>query len=1045
MLCNIHSINILIVPLGIEYELFERYFELFKSYSCVPMQDVNNTIDANKKLFVHFVPLYQERNLGIAEFMPQTGNYGIIGLSDKDHNHKMEHQVKQFFELCKHQHSGSLAKCLLFNSENDELDNVTSVPKVGNVNFYVYQLLCDILSEILLKLNGKIKAIEAAPYPSTPGILKAYEDVNMSPLASPTLKDLFSTTTDENRILQLKSSGRTFKLLGDYYFLKGEYQESFNKLKSAIELLKGVDPIWHGGALWSLSMTELMLKVVHLIEPTTFRTSQTQLDNDDYFEISDHVKEYINKINTVVLPCFDSINCDILCSECCIQVIKLTMEITPSITHSFRIQMDSLIIKTNVYLYSLGNAIKSKNFVYLASVYELLNYPRRATQFTLYAIKSITLLKPMSILKSITPLIYSSLKTLGFNENVEYCCGWLYLLIEFINHALATSVAHELHETRAYLAYIGLTRLYHFMNNQDQLTLMQHVRAGKSKSVSPLLINMKVVKPLNENVTTTTDHNPSGINVDFDPFIYNPFNIAKSSANDLYESSIDDLVTVELTLCNPFLHVLNLANLKLHSNKNDNICIPKNISINPKTISSVHLKVIPKNVGTMTVDGCTVNCPELGLNDLFTIKPVIPTIAPTNQKYTGLQEIQRVLNPKDSTVSNSLDVLVVESVPFLKIGFGSLNQKIMIIDGEVYTICIPIQNTSSVLINHLNLSHVEGFNPNLKILPIDVLCWLDTFNKTTKTIQSYEAPKEIKPMQVEMLKLEIMGKPFVSSIMVNIEYGFLNNVNLKTRKLQVPLDITLITFLHARSIDIRPDGAKKDNFCFIIDIENHYHELVVLNDDLQVAPGGCERIELVLPRLDMVKPLPMLNKFEYLQLSEKKDYDYTNPVARESYYYKTKLLDLINIRWKIPVSNRKGRFYLHDLELSPIQIQGILKSLVKISMYCHDKEILENVVMKAMEWINLDFKIFSFSTIQYLKFKFVVYQDCQNNTFNICDTDQVLIQGKMHRLMNSVDNSWSTIVELLVMSQGVYYIKCQVEDVQTQKIITSAIYQIEVE
>ena len=73
------------------------------------------------------------------------------------------------------------------------MENVVCVPKVGNVNFYVYQLICDLLSDLLKLFDTLIKSIESTAYPPTPMVLKAFEDTNLSPISSPTLKDLSPT------------------------------------------------------------------------------------------------------------------------------------------------------------------------------------------------------------------------------------------------------------------------------------------------------------------------------------------------------------------------------------------------------------------------------------------------------------------------------------------------------------------------------------------------------------------------------------------------------------------------------------------------------------------------------------------------------------------------------------------------------------------------------------------------------------------------------------------------------------------------------------
>eukprot|EP00834_Sanchytrium_tribonematis_P000724 NODE_14_length_51535_cov_1.125049.p2 type:complete len:767 gc:universal NODE_14_length_51535_cov_1.125049:11351-9051(-) len=765
MFCHIQSINIVIVSLGIDDESFDRYFDLFKSYSCIPIQDISNTIDINKKIFVNFIPLFQDRDLKISEYVPQTGNFAIIGLADKDHNHHIDKHVQLFFDLSKEKHPNALPKCLLFNSESDEIASVVSVPKVGNVNFYVYQLLCDTLAKILKKIDEKIRLIESSAYPPTPSVLKAFEETNLSPVSSPTLKDLFSNQTDEARLMQLKSSGRTFKLIGDYLMLKGEYQDSISKLKSATDLLRGVDPIWYGGALWSLCISELLIKTVNMIEPTTFRESRSKLDKDESFEILNHVKDYILKLNTQVLPIFEQQQCNLLCAEVSFQIVSLNMEYYTG-TFLNRLECDNLIIKTNYYLYNLDELTKARYYIRLSSFYDILKYPRRKSQFTYYSIKAMKALKPVFNLKSITPMIVSSLETLGFRPKVVYCCGWLYLMIDFITQSLLLSERHDLHETRAYLAYIALSRLYHYMNKDDQKILMQHFRAGKEldDTVNPLIISMKIIKPQNEfdiHTKEIEDISESRRVSKTDPFIYNPFDQRKTSLTDKLESSVDDVVTAEIALCNPFMHPLSLANLKLDVDGKAE-CQPKNIDINAKTINLLHLRLIPKDPGMITINGCRVNCPELGLTDRLIIRPIVLSHSPPKIKRFGLLEAERIFKdvvypiaPKDIVIN------VVPSVPFLKLPFGALSQRIMLFNGEKYKYVIPVLNSSTVKVNHIGIINTEAFNESVRTLDLEKLCYFDFFHRNNPSlIDCVDSVKEISPQATENMVIQILGKPF---------------------------------------------------------------------------------------------------------------------------------------------------------------------------------------------------------------------------------------------------------------------------------------------
>ena len=254
--------------------------------------------------------------------------------------------------------------------------------------------------------------------------------------------------------------------------------------------------------------------------------------------------------------------------------------------------------------------------------------------------------------------------------------------------------------------------------------------------------------------------------------------------------------------------------------------------------------------------------------------------------------------------------------------------------------------------------------------------------------------------------------------------------------MQIPLELTLVTCFKCRSVDIRQD-VNKENFLLALDIENHWHETCILTANGQpttISANGCERIEMSLPRIEVMSPLPNLPKFDHLKLSEREDYDFKDIQSREAFFYKVELLKLITIEWEM--AGNKGIYTLHDVELNSNQIRGILKSDMKITM----DPIINKVAIG--DWQHLNLKVQSLTLVHGLKLEMVLYQDCQNNMLQICDIDQVLVQGKLHRLMHSVDTNWTTILSILVFNPGKYYLKCQVEDVINQKITTTSTFEL---
>ena len=775
MLCHVQSINILVVPLGIDLEIFEGYFDLFKSYSCIPIQDINNTIDPNKKVFVNFIPLFKDRNLGISEFMPQTSNFAIIGICDLESTHDLKGQASKFFKTCEENHPSSLAKCLVFNSTHDDIPNVTSIPNVGNIKFYVYQLLCNVLSDILSLINLRIKDIETTPYPNTPNVLKAF-DAFVSPISSPTLKDLFSTTTDENRLLQLKSSGRTFKLLGDYDMLKGNYAEALHLLRNASDLLKNVDIIWYAGTLWSISICEFMLSVVKYIEPTTFRDDFDNEPHLDVVEINKFIKELSAKLTTNLLPLFESCQCHLLAALVLDQSQSLLLS-NFQLNYIFKLECEVFLTKMYVHVSQLPNElIKAKYFIELAQMYKILKYPRKQVQFIYYAVKSITKCKPVFLVKSISHLLTISLNTLGFNPLSNYCCGWIYLLIEFMNHVLAMCNEHQLPDTHAFVSYIGLTRLYHYFNKDDQLLLMQHVN-NENYKVGPLLLSMS---------TISTNKQHSQIE---EGFIYNPY----SQITMTNESIINIPILITIVLCNPYQVQLHISHLQLMSNQG--VTKTKNITIQPKTISTLQLQIIPNIVGNLQINGISLNCLELSRLELAVCQQ---EFALNNNKYTGIMEIDRVTRLPQ--VVAPVDPMIINILPEQGILTTQIQEPIMLLQGEQRAIQIDILNNTQVdiSIDKVEIEHGEAV----------------------------EYEKLVKSHDKMALNIKLTGEHYSTAIKV-----FYN-----ARVLEIPLQCTINHFIKYK---LHFGGNNQLN----MDIENHYHQSIKV-EDVDIGIGGIERIHI---------------------------------------------------------------------------------------------------------------------------------------------------------------------------------------------------------
>lgn len=101
-----------------------------------------------------------------------------------------------------------------------------------------------------------------------------------------------------------------------------------------------------------------------------------------------------------------------------------------------------------------------------------------------------------------------------------------------------------------------------------------------------------------------------------------------------------------------------------------------------------------------------------------------------------------------------------------------------------------------------------------------------------------------------------------------------------------------------------------------------------------VPPGATERLVLPIPRQTLVdddKPIPTPEGRQYVVEKSKLTPEQVKR-QREMFWYREKLLDLIDVSWREPSSLRSGKLSLRDQYMSPAHLAALRKDQLSVSI-----------------------------------------------------------------------------------------------------------------
>ncbi|KAF9165441.1 hypothetical protein DFQ26_000122 [Actinomortierella ambigua] len=342
-------IRVLLVPVGpIKKATFERHAKMLQQHATIRLEEIsmaprteNSFFSQNTphegQLYFNFVTSYSPEHRYLEEFQLHRRVFGVIGIMDCQEwpSGNMAAGYQEFQKLLSKYPSAVANQCFAFDPSEQQPDDprgggVIMIPNVGNTDFYLRVLICDLARSILTEfeniaatvskrqdiespspgipvltqksgaMNGSpstptksatsmdlgsngVKPLTAPPSamtsgpPSTHTRSMSAAGFNQMPQPSPALYSQPSVVTDQR--LRKRNAARAQKIHGDLYLMAGRLSEAVNSYQSVIETTKAnADYLWNASAMEGLYCAVVLLAYL--------QADMTQLTQQQFQQIA---------------------------------------------------------------------------------------------------------------------------------------------------------------------------------------------------------------------------------------------------------------------------------------------------------------------------------------------------------------------------------------------------------------------------------------------------------------------------------------------------------------------------------------------------------------------------------------------------------------------------------------------------------------------------------------------------------------------------------------------------------------------------------------
>ncbi|BEJ13843.1 hypothetical protein CspHIS471_0310170 [Cutaneotrichosporon sp. HIS471] len=359
-----------------------------------------------------------------------------------------------------------------------------------------------------------------------------------------------------------------------------------------------------------------------------------------------------------------------------------------------------------------------------------------------------------------------------------------------------------------------------------------------------------------------------------------------------------------------------------------------------------------------------------------------------------------------------LECTVVEEQPLLWIKKTSLNHgTVMLYDGETSVIRITVENSSAVPVDFVKLSFEDSVTREAQYLLSDgeqtpQKAYELDYDISKQPVFTWDntAPLSMPPGGRATLSVQVLGKVGCTDGTIHVDYGFVNRAESSgafyTRRLTYPVLFTVYRTLECFALDLasmRSDSqaearqrlangttprstkfatssdeelkralARGDDrsVLFCINVRNVFSvpfEVALAAAESEtgsvvtrlVPPGATERLVLPIQRQSLspelrAQPIPSAGR-QYVVDKKKKTADEL-ALERETFWYRERLLEMVNVSWREPSSLRAGRLSLREQSLTTVHLDALRLNEVAVSLSVIPRN---NDGPKAMDFVDL--------------------------------------------------------------------------------------------
>jgi hypothetical protein len=460
------------------------------------------------------------------------------------------------------------------------------------------------------------------------------------------------------------------------------------------------------------------------------------------------------------------------------------------------------------------------------------------------------------------------------------------------------------------------------------------------------------------------------------PFIYNPFLRAPDAAAVDHLLVAGEGAVFKVTLQNPYEFDVQIESIRLESEGTQFDSSTQKTTIGPYRTQILTISGTPKVSGQLKITGCiikvkgcrkrrfpiftepwspqgNIKVKAIGLSTILR-----PKVRPVSVGSGPLSSAVTMIPPKPT----SLGLSVIDRQPVVVLKSNTLSQSaVMILEGERQVFSITLQNLSKdTPVDLMLFSFKDSTQAPLQtamskreVSPAELyeMELIFAHKQALRWIQKEGEELYIAPGGTSTFEMEILGKPGLTSAVIQVDYAFLGvpaaevQDKFHTRQVSLPITVTVNASIELTRMDIlpltgsipsslwdiarTPIDEKKDltpeEYCLLLlDLRNAWPSQLQVHLDIdnggtideEILPGNTSRIMFPIPRVFLSDPsaaIPTLDPSRQRQfvVSTGRISADTERASREAFWYRESILKMLHGTW----STRTGPLRRGSIEL----------------------------------------------------------------------------------------------------------------------------------